>query len=317
VNFHDSHSLMELASAQARHAFGVCEDLAAAIFPRGDCWPTEQLQAAAGAKLHDLVCSVECALEIQGHNGYAAKTWPLLAENGALRTAPFSAFALARVTEDRIFQRMNAENRAASLNFLSSRLLESDNSTLADLARQLLIAEQCRNAPRKSLYTQLEPQLLRQLIALIADASDTMSGDKAASERASSLLSRHNVSTHIAVSAQKLLFALGDRYQDALGDPIKAGPHLYVAGLALEFGLSHDTVLRMIGSGSVAPLALLLGLRHLDQATTVTILKILRGQDKDIAELGTIEGAFGGTSDPRSIEVVAEWRKAEGRLYEQ
>jgi hypothetical protein len=95
-------SLIEAAAADALHAQGACEDMIAVLFPKGRQLPSEELQAAVGAKLHDLIWSIEFAL-LDGDDATGfSQVWQPMVQSGSLRQKSLLSFVLARVSEERI-----------------------------------------------------------------------------------------------------------------------------------------------------------------------------------------------------------------------
>ncbi len=306
--------MIAAASAEARNSFGVCEDLAAVLFPKGRRVPTEELQAAVGATLHDLVLSLENALQGEhGQSSYAI-TWAHLSKSNALGSPKLMGFALARVAERRLESRLLNGNPGLKLAYLPSKLLGHDNKAVAQLARQLLAVEHSTLVPSRSLYAQLDPETLSEMAGLVSDAIHEISAtaDTRPEISVQTFLAKQIATNNMSVSAQKLLFAIGNEYQNALHDPCLAGPHLFVAEMSREFQLSYDTILHMIDSESAAPLVLLLSLRGMSEHECYSVLSKLRGVGRDDNEIAGLFGNFEHLDHEAAHQALKIWRDPEG-----
>jgi hypothetical protein len=310
----DSPRLIAAASAEARNTFGVCEDLAAVLFPKGRRLPTEEMQAAVGATLHDLVLSLENALRGERGQRSYSMTWAQLSKSNALSSPKLMRFALARVAERRIESRLLDGNPIAKLAYLPSKLLGHKNEHVARLARELLAVEHSNSVPSRSLYTQLDAVTLSKLAWLISEAiiEHNITAETGSEISVPAFLAKQVATNAVSVSAQKLLFAIGSEYQIVLHDPSLAGPHLFVAEMSREFQLSYDTILHMIDSESAAPLALLLSLRGMDELESFSVLSMLRGVGRDDSEIANLYENFEYLDHDTAHQALKIWRESEG-----
>jgi hypothetical protein len=301
--------LLEAANAQARDAEHYCADLMASVFPRGLAMPTEEVQAAVKAKLTDLVISVETALMDNTAIADLGRSWDLLARSGMLRDAGLIEFALARIAEDRIILRIEANGPASSLTHLPTRLLGRGVGTEAKLSRQLLVADQRRRQPRTSLYFELDPDALQQLFWRVTAVlfHDDLAPDDARVIAAKLKIAAHDEGERIANIARKLLFALGQEFESDVRDPVRSGLHLFVAGLARDFGIEHDMALRLIDGPTIAPLAIMLAARAEPMAHAVEIIASLRGAGRDDHELPILLDQFPHIDPELALETVRHW----------
>ncbi len=275
--------LIKAAAAEAGNALAVCEDLSALLFPKAKRAPSEQLQAAVGGKLHDLVQSIESAL-LGGTDGFGSSVaWAALTQKGAIQKPEFISFALSRVAEDNVVRRLADQSRGAILQFLPTKLLGHSDTIISDLARDLLAAEQIRLNSRKNVYLQLSPVMLAELVQAVADELDNVRHGKDEPNGCNSrkLLSSYDASRNPSVAAQKLLFGIGSEYGSELRDPLLAGPHLFVAEISRQFTIPHDQVLLMIDAESAAPLMLLMALLGYEKDDAFSKLNMIRGVGRD------------------------------------
>jgi hypothetical protein len=305
--------LIEAAAADALHAHGACEDMIAVLFPKGRQLPSEELQAAVGAKFHDLIFSIEFAL-LDGEDATGfSHAWQTMVQSGALRQKSLLSFILARVSEERLVARLTAQSSSAALSFLPARLIGHANETVARLARNLLSSEQAGRSSRKSLFAQLEPPLLSMMVWKVAEAlylAESVN-DEAVKCKAQELLVNHQVANQLSVAAQKLLFAIGSDFRQELINPARAGLHLFVAALAREFSMPHDTIIRMIDAETAAPFAMLLAMRGLTRHDAIAQIQALRGQGRDDSELASLFGQFESVSAESARRVLSRWRGIE------
>jgi hypothetical protein len=282
--------------------------MAALLFPKARRLPTEELLAAIGAKLHDLVYSLEYALSVQAVENGFSQSWNQLVQSGQLRDPKLMGFAAVRVAEDRLVDRLVKRAHGAELTFLSTRLLNDADVQISALARNLLIAEQARQNPRRSLYTQLEPVLLRKMAELVAACIQI---DSATPCNIQPLLDSYDPASPLSVTAQKLIFAMGHQYREQLIDPVMAGLHLFVSELSHISRLPHDTVIRMIDASSVAPLLALLAACHIPKTQAAAIVEALRGFDRRDGDVGVLWEQYAAMTPELVNDVLAQWRKWE------
>ncbi len=307
-------SLIGAAKADALHAYGGCEDMGAVLFPKGKRLPSEELQAAVGTKLHDVILSIERVLSpVSVETGYS-RIWQKMARAGSLRNIHLMSFAFARVSEEQISNRLSSLQSGAALAFLPARLIGHNSESIAELARKVLIAEQASRSPQISSYTQLQPSLLLHLVWQVAEALYAEEGEDsgAIKSNAQALLAHHQAVSQIGVAAQKLLFALSSDYKADLRDPAKAGLPMYVAALAREFILSFDSVVRIIDADTAAPLAMLLALRNSERETAFSYIQMLRGSTRDDDEIADILENLDKVSPEMADEFLSLWRRSEG-----
>jgi hypothetical protein len=239
-----------------------------------------------------------------------SEAWQLLAGQGQLRLPSLIEFALARVSEDRIVDRLETHAKGAALNFLPSRLLKNDNTLLAEMAKALLVAEMHRRDPRKYLYLQMDPALLQQAATLVSEAMPAERwGDQDAKTALANFLNLEMEPRRLPYAAEKLIFALDAAFQGELIDPLLSGTHLYVAALSRETGLPHDTIIRMIDAQTAAPLILLLTQRKLSPAQMASQIEILRGISDDDPVFDTIYDNASPISPETANQLLALWRR--------
>lgn len=284
------------------------------LFPKGRRLPTEELQAAIGATLHDLVLSLEDALlGVNGQNSYST-TWAYLSQSNSLSSPKLMRFAMARVAERQLANRLAYDSPAAKLGYLPSQLLDHGNNCVVQLARDLLAVEHSNLNPKRFLYTQLDPETLSKMAWLISKAmlDQGVASEAGLEISVPAFLAKQVATNAVSVSAQKLLFAIGSDYQMALHDPALAGPHLFVAEMSREFRLSYDSILHMIDAESAAPLALLLALRELGEQEIYEMLSKLRGVGRDDGEIASLFDGFKHLDHGAAQKALEIWRELEG-----
>jgi hypothetical protein len=136
--------------------------------------------------------------------------------------------------------------------------------------------------------------------------------DAAVKIKAQELLANHQVTNQLGVAAQKLLFAIGSDFRQELIHPAQAGLHLFVAELAREFALPHDSIIRMIDAETAAPFAMLLALRGLTGDDAVVQIQTVRGHGRDDNDLASLFGHFETLSVEETRDVLTQWRGIEG-----
>lgn len=260
----------------------LCDDLAQLLFPRVQHTPSEAMQASVRLVLQMLVRGIESGLGVE-QNDAVPRSWDILCRSGLLREPALLEFALARIAEEHISRRVN-EGRPDIFRQIAVEMLDSKDSSLAQSARNLLVAENSLelHTPER-LIDQMPAELLHLLLwRVVAVFQSASAGDaRAYVDAGNILLSRHDESRTLNAAAAKLVYFLPDDKRAKLADPVLAGLSLYASGLAQEFRISHDRVLRFIDEDSVAPFLVLLRARDCDAATAMSIVQYLRGPRAD------------------------------------
>ena len=125
--------LLSIATAHARDFDALCLDVAAIVFPSATLSPSEATTSAVSVKLLQLVRDIEVKLAGKARE---PKTWPLLVRSGFLRETALVEFAMARVAEDKINDRLG-EGQPVFV----TKLLDHPDSHVADAAQILLAAD--------------------------------------------------------------------------------------------------------------------------------------------------------------------------------
>jgi hypothetical protein len=310
LGINDPDAYLDLAHGEIREAFALRDDLLAMLFPHVSIAPSELLQTRVKIKLRALVDGIECQL-LDCKTGQGS-SWDVLAKSGLLRESGLIHFALARIAEDQLRQNMLASGNAAILSQLPVILLGHENIRLRDMAKQFLSAEQLAASGDHGLFQRLETDQLHLLcwrvVAVLQEMQQTENSKLI--DAAQTLLSAHDDLHNPAAIARKLVFFLGPEYRASYYDPHSAGPHMFVAALAQDYGLESDLVFRLIAEGSAAPLLLMLKGQGVPVEHLPGILAVLRGTDNGDAspDLGNIYGML----DPvEARAAVAKWLDAE------
>lgn len=297
---------LDMATGEVRAAHALRDDLLAVLFPHGSSFPTELLQTRVKLKLQALVAGIETVFDSSGAQG---ASWDMLARSGLLRQKELIDFALARVAEDHLHNRLMASGGVSMLAQLPTTLLAHENAKIADMAKSLLRAEQQALAD-ELLFHRLDPAsfhiLCWRIVAALQEADGCENPERAS--RAQALLQAHDGESDPAKIARKLVFFLGPDLRHGLLDPRKAGLQLFVAGLANEFGMGSDKLFRLLAEASVAPLLLMLkgaGVPIEQLPSTLTALR------RDDAAEGSLDIAeIYGALDPVDARVqIASWTK--------
>lgn len=303
------NELLIAATASANDAQMLCEDLAQQMFPRALRPPSEATQASARLILQRLVLGVERGLGVTDDDGLP-KSWDILCRSGLLREPSLLEFALARLAEEQIAQRIDVSGLAL-FGRLSSRLVESSDPVIAECARHLIVAEDSiRSRTPESLLKQLPADLLHLLVWRVVavfqmDVDGTSQNLVAAGNQ---LLSGHDEAGSVQSSAAKLVYFLPEFEHAALGDPLVAGLALYVGGLAHEFRLPHDRILRLIDEDRSEPLLLMLRARGHDMHLAMALLQRLRGRRVEDHRLPELLQQFEMLAPETARAGILRWR---------
>lgn len=287
----------------------LCDDLAQLLFPRVQNAPSEAMQASVRLVLQMLVQGIESGLGIEQVE-VLPKSWDILCRSGLLREQSLMEFALARIAEEQISRRVN-EGRPDKFGQIAAQMIDSKDPTLAQSARNLLVAESAFEwRTPENLTSQMPAELLHLLLwRVVAVFQSGSIGDRRDYIKAGNLfLAAHDESRTLNAAAAKLAYFLPDEVRPGLNDPIRAGLSLYVSGLAQEFRITHDRILRFIDEGPVAPFLTLLRARGSDAESALSILQYLRGDRDDDYRLALSLEQFESVNVDQARSTVLQWR---------
>lgn len=287
----------------------LCEDLAQLLFPRVEQTPSEAMQSSVRLMLQRLVRGIEIGLGID-QEGSIPKSWDILCRSGLLREQALMEFALARIAEERISSRIN-EGKPDIFNQIAAQMLGNKDPTLVQVARNLLIAESAieRLTP-DNLVRQMPADLLHLALWRVVAVfqSGALESRSNCIEAGNRLLSAHDESLSVGAAAAKLVYFLPDDIRPELNNPRIAGLSLYVGGLASEFRLSHDRVLRFIDEEPVAPFMVLLSARGTDATSAMSILQYMRGERSDDYRLPILLEQYEDIDAELARSTILKWR---------
>lgn len=296
------NDLLRAATACAADAQLLCDDLSQLLFPRVAEPPTEELQASVRLLLRRLVSGVEQLLG--AHPDGEPRSWELLSRSGLLRETKLIEFCLARIAETRLQLRFDIAG-VDPLGQIAARLARGADRRLAAMATTLLVAEgQSRSADPVSLATQLPADLLHVLVWRVIAVFGAYAASIATGQQ---LLAKQSEAAILGVAATKLAFFLPEPYRQEINDPVAAGLPLFAAGLAQDFGLAFDRVVRLIDEPSPAPLLTMLRARGMDAENASAQLFALRGQRSGDFQLPLLLRAFGALDPAAARAEIARW----------
>lgn len=297
------------ATAAAIDAQMLCEDIAQLLFPRAVNAPSENTLASTRLILQNLVLGIERSLGVSG-NVAAPASWDMLCRSGLLRDSAILEFALARHAEEQIRAQVDFSGLQL-FDCLPNRLVYSVDPIVSECARNLVIAENAAQLKSpEALVQQMPADLLHLLVwrvvAVFRYADDQSSSTMIAA--ANKLLASHDEALAVQSSAAKLAYFLPEEERQLLADPVKVGVPLYVSGLAHDFELPHDRILRFIAEDDVTPLLLLLRARGHDPQTALGILQLLRSGTQDDHLLPKLMLQFEQVDPVSAKAEILSWR---------
>ena len=312
----ENSPLLMAATAAANDAQMLCEDIAQLLFPRVLNAPSEATLASTRLILQNLVLGIERSLDLSG-NATAPASWDMLCRSGLLREAAFLEFALARHSEDQIRERVDL-NGLELFDCLPNRLIHSADPVISECARNLVIAENTvqLNSP-VGLVQQMPADLLHLLvwrIVAVFQFAEVQTGSLLIAS-ANKLLASHDEAKAVQSAAAKLAYFLPQEERQLLADPVKAGVPLYVSGLAHDFGIPHDRILRFIAEDDVTPLLLLLRARGHDAQTALGIVQLLRLGAQDDHLLPKLMLQFEQVEPDAAKAEILSWRLSRGTVW--
>ncbi len=308
----NNNDLLTAAASHARDVHALCNDVAAVIFPSAITPPTEATISAVTGKLVALVSDIEAVLRKNSQippSGLPG-SWPLLAQSGFLREPDLIDYMLARAAEDRLEARLSSTSQT-----LPAQLLDHADPNVAEAAQALLAADSLHRRAKGFSYNALRPELLHQLCWRLAAAIEVADGARDASivANARSLLAEYDEGATAQVAASKLVHFLGRERDKDLGDPEAAGLQLYVAHLAYMLAIDQDHVLNLIGSGSAAPLAIMLRAAGNDAAQAMAVIYLFNGFSLRPRDIGLFEQGFEQLDVNDAKAEVIRWSNERGQ----
>lgn len=300
-----NEDLLSIAALHARDVDALCTDVAAIIFPTAMHPPTDATIGAVSSKLLQVVSEIECKLTgATLESGMLPATWPLLAQSGFLREADLVDFMLARVSEDRL------DDRLSPTKFdLTVELLDHSDGNVADAAQLLLAADSLYRRSRGSSHLILRPELLHKLCWRIVAAIEVSHGGRSTEiiTAARQIIHSYDEAYTAASAARKIVHFIGDSHRAELLDPEKCGLHLFVATIAVELNLDHDHVLRLLDCGSSAPLALMLAAVGLPKQDASARLLLLRGKALTSREAAIFDKSYDLVERDAAVAEIGAW----------
>lgn len=308
--------MLDAATASANDAQMLCEDIAQQLFPRAQRAPSEAILASTRLILQNLVQAIEAKLGISSDVA-TPLSWDMLSRSGLLREAALLEFALARMAEHHISQRVETGG-AAFLTQLPNRLLESDDPLVAECARKLLIAQNAAQIRSpESFLRQLPADVLHLLVWRVV-AVFQMDGSRSAGNLIASgnqLLAAHDEAAAVHATAAKLVYFLPEEERGSLLNPKDCGLALYASGLAHDYRLPHDRILRFIDEQDVAPLLLMLRGRGHEAQAALAIVQHLRGRRSDDHLLPDLLVQYEALDPEAARSEVLGWRLAAAPVW--
>jgi hypothetical protein len=307
------NTLLQAATACAVDAHLLREDMADLLFPRVAEAPSEALQAAVRITLQKLVKAAENRLFSGNSDGTAPQSWEMLARSGLLREPQLIEFCMGQIAMQSIQQRLD-EAGVEHLEQLPARSLGDIDPVIAEAASKLLAAQALiQTASAAALLMQLPADVLHVLIWRIVAVFQSSSRPSNLSDsdlvaKARDSIAQHDESRSLQSSAAKLAYFLPEEQRGALNNATEAGLALFVAGLAQEFRLSQDRVLRLIDEAAVAPLLTMLRARGFEASEAFAQILLLRGQRHDDPALAAWQSDYDDLDPDAARQAIIDWR---------
>jgi hypothetical protein len=299
--FDPHEDLLSIATAHARDVDALCLDTAAIIFPSATLSPSEAMISAVSVKLLQLVRDIEVKL---AGNAREPKTWPLLVRSGFLRETALVEFAMARVAEDKINDRLGQGQPA----FVTG-LLDHPVRNVADAAQILLAADSLHLRAGGRTFLNLPPELLYKSCWRVVAALEVSQGERSEDviKAAHALIALYDEASTAPAAARKIVHFLKDELRNDLLNPATCGVHLFVAQLSAELNLEHDHILRIIDFESAVAFMILLASMGIAKAAALRILLDVRCQMLTAREAAIFEANYERISRQDALNTVASW----------
>ncbi len=272
--------LLNVAAYYARDAQDLCSDVSAMAFPSGYMAPSEEMLASVASKMRALISGIENSITGATDQSQIAhpQSWKLLSSSGFLREAGLVDFILARFAEDRLNARIASQSEVPLLEQLPARLLSDSDPVIAEAAQTILMSEAAARRSPRSLYRQLSPEILHQLVWRIVAALQIVSGARNDdhTQAAKSLLSMHEELQTGRVAARKIIHFTGVTLGDQAMDPQQAGLAIFIAAVSSRTGLDQDHILRLSDGHSSTPLAVILRACSIDRDAAMAVICLFK-----------------------------------------
>lgn len=293
--------LLSVATAHARDVDALCLDVAAIIFPSATLSPSEATISAVSVKLLQLVRDIEVKL---AGDTREPRTWPLLVRSGFLRETALVDFAMARVAEDRINERLGPGQPA----FVSG-LLDHPDKNVANAAQMLLAADSLHLRAEGRTFLNLPPELLHKSCWRVVAALEVSQGERSEEviQAAHALIVSYNEARTAPAAARKIVHFLQDQTRGDLLDPAICGVHLFVAQLSAALSLEHDHILRIIDFESALAFIIVMAAVGISKAAALQILLGLRSQMLSPREAAIFEASYASISKQEALNTVTSW----------
>jgi len=293
--------LLSIATAHARDVDALCLDVAAIVFPSATLSPSEATISAVSVKLLQLVRDIEVKLAGKARE---PKTWPLLVRSGFLRETALVEFAMARVAEDKINDRLG-EGQPVFV----TKLLDHPDSHVADAAQILLAADSLHLRAEGRTFLNLTPELLYKSCWRVVAALEVSQGARSEDviRSAHALIALYDEASTAPAAARKIVHFLKDELRGDLLNPATCGVHLFVAQLSAELNLEHDHILRIIDFESAVAFMILLAAMGITKAAALPILLDVRCQMLTPREAAIFEANYDRISRQDALNTVTSW----------
>lgn len=300
----------DLLSVGAKHARDICAlsgDVAAVLFPSALARHTEATLSAAKLKLIRLVSDIEDHIMPRPDRPHVPTSWHILAQSGFLREPDIVDFILARVSEDRLEQRIGSGSSRLVIG-----LLDDDRPNVAASARMLLAADSLNRRSDKGHYQSLPAELLHKIAWRVVAALEVEAGARSAEIIAAcnALLAGYDEAVTIGAAAKKVVHLLNEKEDHILSDIETTGLHLHVAAIASALELDHDHVLRLMDAASAAPYAVILAAMGVGRESASRLMMKVRGEALTAREASIFDVTYDAIGLEQARAEVAGWALA-------
>jgi hypothetical protein len=303
--------LLANAAYHARDAQAHCVDVAAMLFPTGHIIPSDALISDVSAKVRGLILGIQKVLlpNIFDYPEMITSCWQLLVRSGFLREATLVDFILARNAEQTLSKKIACNGQVSTAEQMPAALLGNADPNIAEAAQILVAADGLRQHSTSTLYHELGAELLHQTVWRVVAALQMITDRRDANviDAAKNLLTRHDEGQIARVAARKLVHFLGVDNIALLSSPEAAGLDLYVASLAVDIGVDHDHVLRLIAAHSSAPLATMLRARDAGREEAMATICLFKGFNLTPREVTNFDAGYDVLDYEAARREIEQW----------
>ncbi len=321
--------LVQQAAAISASSAYVADDLAAALFPKSDIILSDRMLSNGRQYLRSLVQEIEteiCMIAVKDFglnhdiiveigNSDRVHCYALLQKSGLLKSQSLLGHVFTNVQRVELSARLLNKISQADLESVLTRYLDDEDSSTADAAMALLVAQSRDNVGPgivKAHIDNLPAEILLALAWPISAALQKLSGyaGTALIQATEKRLIEHDEGAGTQSRAQRLAQLIDQTAANQQNPhPLNDGLDLFLARLARRSGLPVDQLIRFTAEPNMVRLVVTMRAIGLPVDQALSIFSALDGGGQLLTP-----ASFREIDDAKSQELVSDW--STNRLYQ-